>query len=154
MMPAFLDIETSWEKTITVIGVHKPGDGIRQLVAPRIDRDRLLEIMDGVDILYTYNGARFDLPVITAHLGISLEERCPHRDLMHDCWRHQLKGGLKAVEQRLGIHRDSEGLNGLDAMRLWSAHQRGDSEALDILLRYNKEDCENLEILAHKLNVL
>jgi uncharacterized protein YprB with RNaseH-like and TPR domain len=151
---AYLDIETSWQKKITVIGVYRPTRGTSQLVAPDISRRRLLDLLNGVRLIYTYNGGRFDLPVIDGHLGINLAEHFEHRDLMFDCWRNKLKGGLKAVEKRLGIHRDTEGIDGLAAMNLWSAHRKGNPEALEILLRYNREDVENLEILAGKLGVL
>jgi hypothetical protein len=83
-----------------------------------------------------------------------LEAMFTHRDLLLDCWAHDLKGGLKNVERRLGIHRDTEGLDGLAAIRLWHAHRRGDADALEVLLRYNREDVENLEILAIKLGVV
>jgi uncharacterized protein YprB with RNaseH-like and TPR domain len=151
---AFLDIETSWERTITIIGIYRSGEGTTQLIAPQITRLAMLKALDGVDRLFTYNGSGFDLPVIEKWLGVSLSKRLPHRDLMYDCWKKKLKGGLKGVERTLGIHRDTEGVNGLQAMNLWAAYQRGDAEALELLLRYNKEDCENLEILAHKLGVL
>ena len=151
---AFLDIETSWERTITVIGVYKSGEGTTQLIAPDIDRAAILSILVGVDRLFTYNGTGFDLPVIEKWLGISLTQHLRHRDLMYDCWKKKLKGGLKRVERTLGIHRDTEGVDGLQAMNLWKEYQRGDTDALELLLRYNKEDCENLEILAHKLGVL
>jgi uncharacterized protein YprB with RNaseH-like and TPR domain len=151
---AFLDIETSWEHTITIIGIYKGGHGTRQLIAPHIDRAALLAEMEGVELLFTYNGTGFDLPVIERLLGVSLKNQMRHRDLMYDCWKHKLKGGLKGVEKTLGIHRDTEGVNGLQAMNLWAAHLNGNEEALELLLRYNKEDCENLEILAQKLGVI
>jgi uncharacterized protein YprB with RNaseH-like and TPR domain len=151
---AFLDIETAWDKTITVIGIYRSGDRTIQLVAPCITRDLLREALVGVEFLFTYNGGRFDLPVIEQALGINLKHHHTHRDLMFDCWEKNLKGGLKAVERRLGIHRDTEGVDGLQAMNLWAAHQKGHPDALELLLRYNREDCENLEILAHRLDVL
>ena len=161
MKNAFLDIETSWEKTITIIGIYRSGEGLpagrqgtTQLIAPEISREALLSALEGADRLYTYNGTGFDIPVIERWLGIHLAGLLPHRDLMYDCWKKKLKGGLKAVERTLGIHRDTEGVDGLQAMRLWAAYQQGDEEALDLLLRYNKEDCVNLESLAHKLGVL
>lgn len=152
--PAFLDIETSWERTITVIGIYRPGEGTTQLVAPAITRQRLLDSLKGATRLFTYNGAGFDLRVIAQHLGVALEQQLPHRDLMYDCWKKKLKGGLKSVERRLGIPRDTEGIDGWQAMRLWAAHVQGHAEALELLLRYNREDCENLEVLAQKLGVL
>lgn len=114
----------------------------------------MIDLLEGVEQIYTYNGACFDLPVIRGHLGIDLADAFPHRDLMRDCWAHGLKGGLKAVERQLGIHRDTEGIDGWMAMKLWEAHRGGDAEALDLLLRYNREDVENLEVLARKLQVL
>jgi uncharacterized protein YprB with RNaseH-like and TPR domain len=157
----FLDIETSWEKSITIIGVYRSGEGTTQLIAPDINRDDLMEAIDGIDRLYTYNGTGFDLPVIKRWMGINLAGMVPHRDLMYDCWKRKLKGGLKGVERTLGIHRDTEGVDGLQAMRLWAAHQRHPSnsggdccEELELLLRYNKEDCVNLETLAQKIGVI
>ncbi len=153
MTCAFIDIETSWERAITIIGVYRSGEGTTQLIAPEIDRDALLETLRDVERIYTYNGTGFDLPVIERWLGINLTGIAPHRDLMYDCRKRKLKGGLKGAERTLGIHRDTEGVTGFHAMQLWAAHQRGDSEALELLLRYNREDCENLEILAHKIGV-
>ena len=151
---AFLDIETSWEKTITIIGVHRSGENMVQLIAPDIHRDALLEVFQGVDRLYTYNGTVFDLPIIERWTGVNLARLVPHRDLLYDCRKRKLKGGLKGVERTLGIHRDTEGVDGLQAMRLWVAYQRGNREALELLLLYNKEDCVNLETLAYKIGVL
>jgi uncharacterized protein YprB with RNaseH-like and TPR domain len=40
----------------------------------------------------------------------------------------------------VGIRRMLKGLDGLDAVHLWSRYLRGDEEALRTLLRYNAED--------------
>jgi uncharacterized protein YprB with RNaseH-like and TPR domain len=41
-----------------------------------------------------------------------------------------------------------EGLSGWDAVQLWRAwRRRGDADALDLLLAYNREDIENLSLL-------
>ena len=154
MTCAFLDIETSWEKTITIIGIYRPGEGTTQLIAPEISRENLLQALEGAERLFTYNGSGFDLPVIRQWLGIDLASHVPHRDLMYDCRKRKLKGGLKGVERTLGIHRDTEGVDGLQAMRLWAAYKTGDREALELLLHYNKEDCVNLEAVAYKIGVL
>lgn len=137
-----------------MIGVHRSGCEMTQLVGPDVRREALLALLTDVERLYTYNGTGFDLPVIEKSLGVSLGKLLPHRDLMYDCWKRKLKGGLKGVERTLGIHRDTEGVDGLQAMKLWAAYETGDAEALDLLLRYNKEDCVNLEILAQKLGLL
>src|SRR3954467_2736649 len=102
---AYLDIETSWDKQITVIGIYREGLGTVQLIAPDISVERLGAALEGVRMVLTFNGAGFDLPVIEAALGIRLQSHHKHRDLMRDCHKQKLKGGLKKIEQRLGIHR-------------------------------------------------
>jgi len=154
MTCAFLDIETSLERTITVIGIYRSGEGTTQLIAPDINRALLLQALEGVERIFTYNGTGFDFPVIERWLGVKLAGLAPHRDLLYDCRKRKLLGGLKGVEKTLGIHRDTEGVDGLQAIQLWAEYQKGDKEALDLLLRYNKEDCVNLEILAQKIGIL
>ncbi len=154
LIRAYVDIETDDGRAITVVGVFRPDRGCRQWVRPNFSRIDLLNFLSGVQCLMSYNGARFDLPIIKDQLRVDLESMFSHRDLMLDCWAHNLKGGLKNVERILGIHRDTEGIDGLAAIRLWNAHRRGDAEALETLLRYNREDVENLEALALKLGVI
>src|SRR5258706_245961 len=93
MTCAFLDIETSWEKTITIIGIYRSGEETIQLIAPEINRALLLQSLEGVEKIYTYNGTGFDLPVIERWLGVKLAGLAPHRDLMDDCWKRKLNGG-------------------------------------------------------------
>ena len=59
------------------------------------------------------------------------------------------RGGLKAIESELGIERTEEtrDMRGHDAVRLWRRFERGDEEALEILLEYNRQDVENLRPL-------
>ena len=112
----------------------------------------MLEALNGVEIIHTYNGRRFDLPFIHRKLGINLEEMFSHRDLMYDCRKNNLRGGFKAVERQLGITRDSAGITGFDAVRLWWRYVDAfDLDALNTLLQYNKEDVINLKILKEKL---
>ena len=152
---AYLDIETTglspFDCEITVIGIHIcRGRKTRlvQLVGRDIDSYTILEALDGVDILYTYNGSRFDLPFIHSCYGVNLAELFNHHDLMYDCWRCNLKGGLKAVERQLGINRELKGVDGFEAVRLWWKYVDSfDLDALNTLLQYNKEDVVNLEVL-------
>lgn len=102
-MPAYLDIETSYDGALTVVGLWRPHGGLSQWVSPDIDSAELLETLSGAQALYTYNGHRFDLPVIHRRLGLNLKRLFASRDLMYDCWRRGLYGGLKAVERQLGI---------------------------------------------------
>lgn len=150
---AYLDIETSYEQRITIIGIHREDRGTLQLVGRDVAPDAILGFLEGTSLLLTYNGHRFDLPVIKDALGLDLRALFPCRDLMHDCWRRNLYGGLKKVEKQLGIGRATEGVDGRMAMRLWAQYvENDDQEALNLLLRYNREDIENLPILRRTLD--
>jgi hypothetical protein len=160
MVDAYLDIETTglsrFYHDITVIGVYLvDGNGSRfvQLVGEEVSKDNLLQVLQGVEKIFTYNGSHFDLPFIRAFLGVDLAEKCHHHDLMYDCWRNNLYGGFKAVEQKLGIQRQLKDIGGFEAVMLWWRYQNyGDQNALVLLLQYNKEDVVNLKTLREKLS--
>jgi uncharacterized protein YprB with RNaseH-like and TPR domain len=156
---AFLDIETTglspaWCE-ITVVGIHifDRGDtGFVQLVGEEVTANNLLTALEGTQVMYTYNGSRFDLPFIQSRLGINLAELFTHCDLMYHCWRNDLHGGLKGVERQLGIPRRLREMNGYQAVRLWWRYVNDyDQDALDTLLEYNKEDVINLRTLKEML---
>jgi hypothetical protein len=107
-----------------------------------------LEIIDEFQVLVTYNGAQFDLPVLQAFFG-GRPFRQTHIDLRFVLARLGFKGGLKKIETQFGLARppDLAGLNGYDAVLLWQRARRGDREARQTLLRYNREDIINLEPL-------
>jgi len=161
LVDAYLDIETTglsrFYDYITVIGVYRCHGGnneLVQLVGEEITRGNLVRALTGVNTIYTYNGARFDLPFIAASLGINLAAEFNHCDLMYDCWRNNLYGGFKAVERRLGISRQLMDINGFEAVQLWWRYRRGGNEgALATLLQYNGEDVMNLKTLRDKLGV-
>ncbi|MFC1914481.1 ribonuclease H-like domain-containing protein [Chloroflexota bacterium] len=156
---AYLDIETTGlsptDCMVTVVGMYVcNGEEARvvQLVGKDITADSLLEALEGVSILHTYNGSRFDLPFLHGCLGIDLNQMFPHHDLMFDCWKNNLYGGLKAVERQLGIERRLKDMNGWEAVKLWWKYVESfDLEALNKLLEYNKEDVVNLKALKAKL---
>ena len=161
MFDAYLDIETtglSWlYADITVIGIYLVNGGDRrlvQLVGREVTEDNLLEALNSVCTIYTYNGSRFDLLFIRACLDVDLTQSYHHHDLMYDCWRNNLYGGFKSVEQQLGIPRRLKGIGGLEAVMLWLRYKNnGDQNALALLLQYNKEDVVNLKSLREKLNL-
>jgi hypothetical protein len=170
---AYLDMETTglsrYECELTVIGVGLERGCIIQvvqLIEDDLYERRLLEALEGVDEIYTYNGSRFDLPFIEAELGLDLKKCFRHTDLMSDCWRQDLKGGLpgrspgpdqtgfQPVERILGIDRKLKGVDGYVAVRLWWDYVNNNSaEALITLLKYNAEDVANLQVLRMKLGV-
>jgi len=156
---AYIDIETTGlaygASEITVVGIYlcrgKKTEFV-QFVGRDISADAIIEALEGVDIIYSYNGSRFDLPFIRSQLGVNLEGRFHHRDLMYDCWRKNLRGGLKGVEKQLGIPRNLPDMNGWEAVRLWWKYvDTFDLDALNKLCEYNKEDVVNLKVLRDML---
>ena len=147
-MKAYLDIETSYSSDITVIGIFYADGRVRQLIGNKITCENLLESLNGIETIITYNGSRFDLPVIRNKLGLDLTTHYTCFDLMYECWEKNLYGGLKRVEAQLGIERASQSIDGWEAMQLWENYVRyHDQQALGILLQYNRDDIMNLVIL-------
>jgi hypothetical protein len=159
LIEAYLDIETTGLSPdyheITVVGIYLvEGSDTRfvQLVGEEITEESLFEVLEGVSTIFTYNGKRFDFPFIRDRLGLNLEAEFGHHDLMYDCWRNNLYGGFKAVEQQLGIPRRLTGIGGLEAVMLWWKYiNEGDRTALELLLEYNREDVMNLTVLRQSL---
>lgn len=158
---AYIDIETTGlsrrSAELTVVGIAlEKGTQCRviQLLEANLSVEKLLAVLRGVDEIYSYNGSRFDLPFITARLGVDLKGCFKHTDLMYDCWRSKLKGGLKAVERQLGIERRLKGIDGFMAVKLWYEYVNNhDQRALATLLEYNREDVVNLQVLRQKLQI-
>lgn len=144
-MKAYLDIETSPGGQVTVVGIYREDRGLRQLVGGEITDLSVWEALEGVDTLCTYNGDRFDLPILERQTRLDLRSRFRSLDLLRECRRAGLRGGLKRMEERFGIPRATRGMNGRDALRLWARYEtQGDREALRLLLEYNREDVMNL----------
>lgn len=152
-MNAYLDIETSYHREITVVGIYRKDKGLSQLIGKDVTADSILTALEGIDVIFTYNGERFDLPVIARQTGVNLLNRFKSHDLMYDCWKMKLFGGLKKVEKTLGINRNLKEVDGKLAMVLWDRYcWENDEDALDTLLKYNEEDVVNLPVLQNKLN--
>jgi uncharacterized protein YprB with RNaseH-like and TPR domain len=147
---AYLDIETTgtvWPGLlVTVVGLYD-GRQMHQFVQG-YNLQEFPQILDEFDLLVTFNGTQFDLPVLRAYFP---ELRLPpaHVDLRFLLARLGFKGGLKKIEPRFGIRRPDEvnGMDGYMAVLLWERYQRGDRSALERLLTYNREDVVNLEVL-------
>jgi hypothetical protein len=157
---AYLDIETTGlsrdVSEITVVGIAVEQDGQIRVArqVETITDEWIVEALRGVDELYTYNGSRFDLPFIKAKLKLDLKQNVKHTDLMYACWKQDLKGGLKAVEKKIGIARQLPDVDGYMAVVLWWRYKNhADGDALTTLLKYNEEDVINLDALRIKLGV-
>jgi uncharacterized protein YprB with RNaseH-like and TPR domain len=146
---AFLDIETTGleaEAEITVVGIHD-ARGTRTLVLGR-DLHEFPQVIRQYGVVVTFFGSCFDLPCLQRRFPLARFDQI-HIDLCYLLKRLGHSGGLKSIEYHLGIKRSKEtrSLSGWDAVRLWHDYQAGNPEALDLLLRYNREDVENLRYL-------
>jgi uncharacterized protein len=176
---AYLDIETDYRgrlsgqdlfrdyrnHLITVLGVRVVGgdrDEFTQLIDPNISRKALELLLAGVQRIVTYNGRSlpdrmkqsvgFDFPIISAQLGIVLDEVFEHIDLVPECWSRGLYGGQKKVEQTLGLERKLPGRDGAWATEMWRQFRAtGQRKFLQELLIYNKEDVFMLREIELKL---
>lgn len=151
----YLDIETTGlsprNSVPSVVGL-KAGERFFQWHGDQIRRELILDALPGDAVIYTYNGHRFDLPFLDHHLKIGFRTRFETIDLMFECWKFGLKGGLKAVERTLGISRSDTETDGYLAVVLWHRWERhGDDAALQRLLDYNREDVDALPLLHDKL---
>ena len=147
---AYLDIETTgtvWPGLlVTVVGLYD-GRNMRQFVQGH-NLQEFPQALSEFDLLVTFNGTQFDLPVLKAYFP-ELALPAAHVDLRFLMARLGFKGGLKKIEPRFGIRRPKAvtGMDGYMAVLLWQRYQRGDKGALDLLLSYNREDVVNLEVL-------
>ncbi len=152
----YLDIETTGmsarESQVTVVGLFRNGKMVSLVRGESLSEHRLQAELEQTDLLVTFFGSGFDIPFLQRSYP-RLDFKKPHFDLCFAARRLGLQGGLKTVENVLDIRRDSalHGMDGWDAIRLWRQWREGDTDALDLLLRYNAADTVNLEPLAELL---
>jgi hypothetical protein len=145
----FFDIETTGldhaRDDVTTVSFRCDGETTTLVRGQDLTRDALEAQFEAADLLVTFNGKRFDVPFLERSFDLSLST--PHVDLLYPCRRLGLTGGLKAVENEIGIERDRPDISGRDAVRLWHRYERGDDAALETLVGYNREDAVNLRTL-------
>ena len=143
----FLDIETTglspYYNEVTVIGGL--GGGRLELFVRGVNLHEFPAYVRQFPLLVTFNGSQFDVPFLRAHFPQARLDQA-HIDLRFVLASLGYRGGLKAVERKLGLGRDEaiREVDGFEAVRLWRRHQRGDRAALGKLLLYNLTDVVNL----------
>jgi uncharacterized protein len=148
----FLDIETAGGPygDVTVVGLFGNGRMLSLVRGDTLTEARLCQEVSQYDLIVTFFGSGFDLPYLQAMFPRFRIDQ-PHLDLCFAAKQLGLRGGLKQIERMVGIERKGalQGMDGWDAVRMWTQwrHSR-DTEALELLLAYNKADCVNLQPLA------
>ena len=155
----YIDIETTGLSPtydeVTTVCVHTRGSTKSYVAGENLSE--LKKDLDEFKYIVSFNGARFDLPFLSHKKNIVFKQI--HLDLMYPLRNLGYRGGLKAIEKELGINRETDGVTGYDAVRLWKAYEantevevagqkvKGKS-ALRLLVKYNREDTVNLRKLA------
>jgi uncharacterized protein len=146
----YFDIETNGrrEQEPTVVALFD-ASGLRVFILGR-NMDALPEALAQRRLWVTFNGSCFDVPVLRQYFGKRFPTPEAHIDLRFVCRRLGMGGGLKELEDKLGLGRPPhmKGVNGWDAVLLWRAYlSRGDVEALRFLVEYNLYDSFQLRAL-------
>jgi hypothetical protein len=148
----FLDVETTGlgpRDDLTVIGVYR--DGRQHSFVRGRNLTEFLRIWRQTSVLVTFNGVRFDWPVLARAFGLTCAP--PHIDLLVEARAFGYVGGLKSMERAIGVRRatDETG-DGEEAVRLWREFvDQGSEASLDRLLRYNTRDVQSMLVLAGDL---
>jgi hypothetical protein len=149
----FFDIETTgldrYADRVTTVSFHRAGETRTLVAGEDLTRGAIERELERASLLVSFNGARFDVSFLEGAFDCSIE--VPHLDLMYPCRRLGLDGGLKAIEREVGIDRELDDVDGREAVRLWHRYERGDEDALDRLVRYNRADARNLEALSERV---
>ncbi|PZR09785.1 MAG: hypothetical protein DI536_20805 [Archangium gephyra] len=141
---AFFDIEADGDDQPTVVGVmdhegiatFRRGHSLQQLPA-RLAKSPLW---------VSFNGSVYDEPALRKAFD-DFPRPIVHIDLRFLIRHAKLRGGLKGVEDAIGLGRPPHlrGVKGLDAIRLWREFNfNGDLNALRLLTEYNLYDAINL----------
>lgn len=153
----FLDIETTGLSPnydeVTVIGAL--GGGQLALFINGINLDQFPAYVQQFPLLVTFNGSMFDVPFLRAHFPKARLNQA-HIDLRFGLASLGYRGGLKAVEQKLGLQRDQaiQGMDGFEAVWLWHSYRRGNRQALRKLIHYNLTDVINMvELMETTVNL-
>jgi uncharacterized protein YprB with RNaseH-like and TPR domain len=144
----YLDIETTGHRQNNKITTIALFDGVT--IHTFVWGENLQDferVINQYEVIVTYNGKSFDIPVIEKEMGLRLDHI--HLDLRPLLANLGFSGGLKGCEKGLGLDRgELAGVDGWCAVLLWREFQRtGNRRALETLLAYNIADAVNLEPL-------
>ena len=153
----FLDIETTGlspaRGEVTLVGMYDGREYKAFIKGINLNEEVLKRELEKHSILVTFYGTGFDVPFLKARFpSIGLEK--PNIDLCFASRRLGLSGGLKRIEEILGLEREDgiKGMDGFDAVRLWKRWEiYHDKASLETLIEYNRADVVNLKPLAEHI---
>ncbi|MHA1900686.1 MAG: ribonuclease H-like domain-containing protein [Promethearchaeota archaeon] len=145
----YFDIEATGldltKHSITTIATFD-GKNIKYFVKGE-NLNEFIPYLENFDAITTFDGEKMDLPFIQKTFDFNFYHI--HYDLFRISRRLGFSGGLKKIENYLGISRKNRNLEGIDgktAIYLWEEYQQTkEIRYLDTLLAYNIEDAVNLK---------
>lgn len=146
----FLDIETTGLSKIydeiTLIGLFDGNE--YNFFLKDYNLRKFIHTIRKYSIVVTFNGTLFDIPFLKAKLP-KIKLPPIHIDLRFLLARLGFRGGLKNIEEELGIkrQRETQDINGFQATVLWNQYLRGNLYSLEKLIHYNFDDTVNLNKL-------
>lgn len=147
----FFDIETTGlskkRNKVTTVSFHRQGETKTLIQGQNLTKENLEKEFFNSSIIVTFNGKRFDKPFLEHNYDVKIEN--PHIDLMYECRKIGLSGGLKQIEKDLNIERELEDIDGREAVKLWKKYEKTNKqEYLDTLVKYCEYDARNLQQLS------
>jgi uncharacterized protein len=148
----FLDIEVEHvTKDLTVIGMYNGQDTKIMIQGKNMHLPTIKKELQKAKVVVTYNGNIFDIPFLRKKYP-GLLPNIPCFDVAVGCRRLGLLGGLKKVEETLGIHRDNRIVRELRSGQPYQLYKMwknsGDEHYLRLLVEYNEEDVISLQRVA------
>lgn len=148
----FFDIESDGQgvgSAPTVVSLFSERHGLEVFIQGR-NLDALPTAMAKHPFWISFNGTVYDEPVLRHYFEENFPRPDVHVDLRFFGRKFGLTGGLKDIEDAVGIGRPPhmKGVNGMDAVHLWRAYrQTGDVAMLRFLVEYNLYDAFQLRSL-------
>ena len=148
----YLDVETTGLETdaeITVAALAtKNYTKVHKLFRSNQGMKAFIKSLQAVDLLVTYNGQQFDIPLIERNSGETI--KTPHLDMKPVLDKQGLRGGQKRAEKMAGLKRSNPALDGEKAVQLWQNHVKFQKSGYLVeLCKYCAEDTFQLQQLAH-----
>jgi hypothetical protein len=119
---------------------------------------KVCERLDGFDLLASYNGRSFDIPILDTRLLLNRARKTlsdmPHMDLLHPArriWKHRLADcSLKSVEAHILGHTRNNDIEGWMIPETFFRYLRsGDRDLLGPILHHNRLDILSLACLGY-----
>ena len=153
-----LDIEvTEFGGPISILGLYQPKSGLIEhdvyIRGQNLTNENLANAFRGCKMFIVFNGLSFDMPKIRSEFPNAIPKDIPVFDIFLFAKKLGLDTNLKVLETTLGVERlHSYSEQRRIAVKLWKQYKKyNDTNALNKLIEYNKQDAVNLYPIAEEL---